>query len=113
MVGGGDALKEKFERARGEALTAASQRARTCANAQEWQCAVEEADFAGVDAVVHMAELSNDPVGDLLGEITYDINHAASVRLLLGSAQPDDVTALVAALTGGRGVVERVGERWL
>ncbi len=40
------ALKEKFERARGEALTAASQRARTCASAQEWQCAVEEADFA-------------------------------------------------------------------
>jgi uncharacterized YigZ family protein len=42
-----------------------------------------------------------------------DVEHAASVRLLLGSAQPDDVTALVAALTGGRGVVERVGERWL
>ncbi len=40
-----------------------------------------ESDFEGVDAVVHMAELSNDPVGDLLGELTYDINHRATVRL--------------------------------
>jgi hypothetical protein len=40
------ALQEKFERARKEALVAASQRAHTCASAQEWQCAVEEADFA-------------------------------------------------------------------
>ncbi|RJK97869.1 NAD-dependent epimerase/dehydratase family protein [Vallicoccus soli] len=38
-------------------------------------------DLEGVDAVVHMAELSNDPLGDLIGEVTYDINHAGSVRL--------------------------------
>ena len=37
--------------------------------------------LAGVDAVVHMAELSNDPIGDLIGDITYDINHKGSVRL--------------------------------
>jgi len=42
---------------------------------------LEVDDLAGVEAVVHMAELSNDPVGDLLGEVTYDINHLASVRL--------------------------------
>jgi nucleoside-diphosphate-sugar epimerase len=35
----------------------------------------------GVDAIVHMAELSNDPIGDLIGDITYDINHKGSVRL--------------------------------
>lgn len=35
----------------------------------------------GVDAVVHMAELSNDPLGDLIGEVTYDVNHLGSVRL--------------------------------
>ena len=35
----------------------------------------------GIDAVVHMAELSNDPIGDLIGDITYDINHKGSVRL--------------------------------
>ncbi len=35
----------------------------------------------GVEAIVHMAELSNDPIGDLIGDITYDINHHGSVRL--------------------------------
>jgi nucleoside-diphosphate-sugar epimerase len=38
-------------------------------------------DLAGADAVVHMAELSNDPLGQLAPNITYDINHAGSVRL--------------------------------
>jgi nucleoside-diphosphate-sugar epimerase len=35
----------------------------------------------GVDAVVHMAALSNDPLGSMAPEITYDINHHASTRL--------------------------------
>ncbi|HYO18271.1 MAG TPA: SDR family oxidoreductase [Dermatophilaceae bacterium] len=39
------------------------------------------ADLAGVDAVVHMAELSNDPLGQLSPTITYEINHGGSVRL--------------------------------
>ncbi|MGH8002208.1 MAG: NAD-dependent epimerase/dehydratase family protein [Brasilonema sp.] len=38
-------------------------------------------DLQGVDAVVHMAELSNDPTGQLAPNITYDINHKGSVRL--------------------------------
>ena len=38
-------------------------------------------DLAGHDAVVHMAELSNDPTGELSPHITYDINHKGSVRL--------------------------------
>jgi nucleoside-diphosphate-sugar epimerase len=38
-------------------------------------------DLRGFDAVVHMAELSNDPLGDLIGEVTYDINHLGSVAL--------------------------------
>jgi nucleoside-diphosphate-sugar epimerase len=37
--------------------------------------------LGGFDAVVHLAALSNDPLSDLRPEITYDINHAASVRL--------------------------------
>jgi nucleoside-diphosphate-sugar epimerase len=37
--------------------------------------------LAGTDAIVHLAALSNDPLGDLAPEITYDINHHASVRL--------------------------------
>jgi len=42
---------------------------------------VEAADLEGIDAVVHLAALSNDPLGNLDPELTYDINHLASVRL--------------------------------
>lgn len=35
----------------------------------------------GFDAIVHLADLSNDPVGELNPDITYQINHAATVRL--------------------------------
>lgn len=38
-------------------------------------------DLRGFDAVVHMAELSNDPIGDLIGDVTNDINHLGSVHL--------------------------------
>ncbi len=38
-------------------------------------------DLVGFDAVIHLAALSNDPLGDLNPEITYDINHRARVRL--------------------------------
>jgi nucleoside-diphosphate-sugar epimerase len=38
-------------------------------------------DLAGFDAVVHFAALSNDPVGNLDPQLTYDINHLASVQL--------------------------------
>ena len=37
--------------------------------------------LAGIDAVVHLAALSNDPLGALAPEITYQVNHQASVRL--------------------------------
>src|SRR3954467_554308 len=42
---------------------------------------VTSAHRRGVDAVIHMAALSNDPLGDLNPQITYDINLHASVRL--------------------------------
>ena len=35
----------------------------------------------GFEAVLHLAALSNDPLGDLNPQLTYDINHLASVRL--------------------------------
>lgn len=38
-------------------------------------------DVRGVDAVVHLAELSNDPLGENNPELTFQINHQASVRL--------------------------------
>lgn len=38
-------------------------------------------DLSGFDAVVHLAALSNDPLGNLDAQLTYDINHLASVQL--------------------------------
>jgi nucleoside-diphosphate-sugar epimerase len=42
---------------------------------------VQLSDLEGVDAVCHLAGISNDPVGDLIADVTYEINHHASVRL--------------------------------
>ena len=42
---------------------------------------IEANDLKGADAVVHMAELSNDPLGQLAPNITFEINHQGSVRL--------------------------------
>jgi nucleoside-diphosphate-sugar epimerase len=42
---------------------------------------VESEDLRGYDVVIHLAELSNDPAGQLAPNITYDINHKGSVRL--------------------------------
>jgi nucleoside-diphosphate-sugar epimerase len=38
-------------------------------------------DLKGVDAVIHLAALSNDPLGDLNPTITNEINHEGSVKL--------------------------------
>jgi len=42
---------------------------------------VTAADFAGCDAVIHLAELSNDPLGQNRPEITFKINHEGSLRI--------------------------------
>jgi len=42
---------------------------------------VELRDLEGFDAIIHLAGLSNDPLGDLNPTLTYEINHLASVRL--------------------------------
>ena len=42
---------------------------------------VEASDLEGVDAVAHLAGLSNDPLGDLDPTLTDEINHRATVRL--------------------------------
>lgn len=41
---------------------------------------VDLADLDGFDGIIHLAGLSNDPLGDLNPELTYEINHIASVR---------------------------------
>jgi len=71
---------------------------------------VTREDLQDIDAVVHLAAISNDALGDLNPQCTYDINHLASVRLaklardagvkrfvyssscsVYGAASPDDV----------------------
>ena len=73
-------------------------------------------DLEGFDAVIHLAALSNDPLGNLNPESTYAINHRASVHLaqlakqagvprflyssscsVYGAASPDDVLNEVAS----------------
>jgi nucleoside-diphosphate-sugar epimerase len=42
---------------------------------------ITASDLKGFDAVVHLAALSNDPLGNLDPNLTYSINHTASVQL--------------------------------
>jgi len=42
---------------------------------------VQLADLDGIDAVVHLGALSNDPIGELDESLTYAINHLATMRL--------------------------------
>lgn len=79
---------------------------------------VTPADLAGFDAVIHLAAISNDPLGNLNPRCTYQINHEASVRLaecaraagvarflyssscsVYGAASPDDVLDETAAFS--------------
>ncbi len=71
---------------------------------------VTASDLEGFDAVIHLAAISNDPLGNLNPDCTYEINHRASVHLaqlaksvgverylyssscsVYGAASPDDV----------------------
>jgi len=42
---------------------------------------VEPADLEGFDAIIHLAALSNDPLGNLNPDLTYEINYKAAVNL--------------------------------
>ena len=52
-----------------------------------WSGSGEVHALKGIDAVMHMAALSNDPLGDLDSKTTYDINLHASVRLAEAAKQ--------------------------
>jgi len=43
-------------------------------------CDLTAGDLDGFDAIVHLAALSNDPLGDLKPDWTYEINAGASIR---------------------------------
>ncbi len=48
---------------------------------------VTRSDLAGFEAVIHLAAISNDPLGNLNPDCTYDINHRASVHLAHQAAE--------------------------
>ncbi|MFB1295915.1 NAD-dependent epimerase/dehydratase family protein [Mycobacterium sp. pW049] len=50
-----------------------------------------------IDAVIHLAALSNDPLGALVPEVTHDINHHASVRLARAAKEAGVKTFLYAS----------------
>lgn len=73
---------------------------------------VGPADCAGFDAVLHLAALSNDPLGDLNPEVTYEINHAGSLRLARAAKQAGVARFLFASSCSlyGAGADEALGE---
>lgn len=42
---------------------------------------IEASDLEGFNAIVHLAGLSDDSLGALVPQLTYEINHAATIRL--------------------------------
>src|SRR5262245_55305231 len=44
-------------------------------------------DVRGFDGIIHLPALSNDPLGNLNPQLTYEINHLASVRLAVLAKQ--------------------------
>lgn len=42
---------------------------------------ITQEDVEGFDAIIHLAALSNDPLGELDKRLTYEINHEASIKL--------------------------------
>ncbi len=43
---------------------------------------IEARDVKGFDCVIHLAELSNDPLGTINADLTYDINHNGTIKLI-------------------------------
>jgi len=74
---------------------------------------VQAGDLAGFDALIHLAGLSNDPLGDLNPHLTYAINHRAAVRLAILAKQAGVARFLFASScsTYGAAGEEPIGER--
>ena len=67
-------------------------------------------DLEGIDAIAHLAGICNDPLGDLLPETTYDINHAATVKLAK-SAKTSGVRRFV--FSSSCSVYGAAGQDWI
>ena len=74
---------------------------------------VESRELDGFDAVIHLAAVCNDPVGNLNPQATYDINHMASVRVAAKAKQAGVTRFLLASSCSlyGRAGDEMLDER--
>jgi len=68
-------------------------------------------DVQGFDAVVHLAELSNDPLGELNERTTYQINHHGSVTLARACKQAGVARFVYTSSCSVYGAAEDGGER--
>jgi nucleoside-diphosphate-sugar epimerase len=76
---------------------------------------VTSADLEGIDAVIHLAALSNDPLSDLNSDMTYEINHLASVKFAQAAKQAGVSRFLLASSCSNYGsagdrVLDETGE---
>ena len=75
----------------------------------------DPSDFVGFDAVIHLAALSNDPLGDLNPDVTYEINYHGSVRVAV-SAKAAGVSRFLFASScsnygiSGQELIDETGE---
>ena len=42
---------------------------------------VQEDDIEGIDIIIHLASLSNDPLGEFMPELTHEINYVSTIKL--------------------------------
>jgi nucleoside-diphosphate-sugar epimerase len=68
-------------------------------------------DVDGFDAVVHLAELSNDPLGELNEQTTYEINHLGSVTLARACKEAGVPRFIYTSSCSVYGAAEDGGER--
>jgi nucleoside-diphosphate-sugar epimerase len=70
---------------------------------------ISKEDLQNLDAIIHLAALSNDPLGELNPELTYDINFRATIRLA-ELAREADIQRFVFASSQSMYGVSRSGD---
>src|SRR5262249_40632056 len=68
-------------------------------------------DVQGFEAVIHLAELSNDPLGELSEDTTYEINHGGSIELARFCKEAGVSRFVYTSSASVSGVAEDGGER--
>ena len=71
---------------------------------------ISERDLDGIDAVIHLAGLSNDPLGELAPELTDRINYAAAVNLAMHAKKAGAQRFVYASSQSMYGISESAGE---